>query len=176
VERDDTPKDLDCAKLIVRAALHAAWAASKVGAISMATLWSIAVLGYGAYGAARGHLHILELLFVPVGGAVQLLLSLLFSFLITVPVSFIVAMCAYPFLRGLQGLSRKAFGIAGFLVGSLVWSGVWWWVPQGNLLGLLFASWISVFVIGGLAVTPVVLRLPETSRGAVKAMFKWLIR
>jgi hypothetical protein len=132
---------------IVRATLHAAWAASKVGAISMATLFTIVNLGVGAYGAATAHVHILELLLVPVGGAVLLVLSLLFSFLITVPVSFIVATCAYPFLRGLQGGGRKAFGIAGFLVGSLVWVGVWR-LPQGNLF---FGSWISVFVIGGLA-------------------------
>ena len=84
---------------------------------------------------------------IPVGGAVLLVLTLLFSFLITIPVSFIVATCAYPFLRGLQGVDRKAFGIAGFLVGSLVWVGVWR-LPQGNLF---FGSWISVFVIGGLA-------------------------
>jgi hypothetical protein len=131
----------------VRGTLHAAWAASKVGALSMATFFTIAMLGYGAYGAATGHFHILEALLVPVGGAALLVLSFLFSFLITVPVSVIVATCAYPFLRWLQGGDRKAFGIAGFFVGSLVWVGVWR-LPQGNLF---FGSWISVFVIGGLA-------------------------
>jgi hypothetical protein len=108
---------------IVTATLHAAWAASKVGAISMATLFTIASLGVGAYGAATDHMHVLELLLVPVGSAALLVLSLIFSFLITVPVSVIVAMCVYPFLRGLRGGGRKAFGIAGFLVGSLVWLG-----------------------------------------------------
>jgi hypothetical protein len=134
---------------IVRATLHAAWAASKVGAISMATFFTIVSLGYGAYGAATGHMHVLELLLVPVGGAALLVLSLLFSFLITVPVSFVVATCAYPFLRGLQGAGRKAFGIAGFLVGSLVWLG--WRGAGANPGNLFFGSLISVFVIGGLA-------------------------
>ena len=144
-----TPQEIWTAlQPIVRATLHAAWAASKVGAISMASLFTIANLGYGAYGAATGHMHILELLLVPVGGVVLLVLSLLFSFLITVPVSFIVATCAYPFLRGLQGVGRNAFGIAGFLVGSLVWLG---WRGVGAHGNLYFGSWISVFVIGGLA-------------------------
>ena len=140
---------------IMRATLRAAWAASKVGAISMATLFTVAQLGMGAYGAATGHVKILELplllLMVPVGGAVLLVLSLLFSFLITVPVSLIVATCAYPFLRWLQGAGRKAFGIAGFLVGSLVWLGMWRGVAPYQEGNLFFGSWISVFVIGGLA-------------------------
>jgi hypothetical protein len=134
---------------IARATVHAAWAASKVGAISMATLFTIASLGVGAYEAAAGHMHIPELLLVPVGGAALLVLSLIVSFLITVPVSFIVAICAHPFLRRLQGGGRKAFGIAGFLVGSLVWLG---WRSVGADPGnLYFGSLISVFVIGGLA-------------------------
>ena len=136
-------------KAIVRATLHTVWAASKIGAISMATLFTIAHLVYGAYLAAAGHLRILlDLLLVPVSGAAVLVLSLLFSFLITVPVSFIVATCAYPFLRRLQRVDRKAFGIAGFLVGSLVWLGLWWGVPRENLL---FGSWISALAIGGIA-------------------------
>jgi hypothetical protein len=135
----------------VRATLLAAWAASKVGAISMATLFTVAVLGGTVYGAATGHVKILELplllLMVPVSGAFLLVLSLLFSFLITVPVSFIVATCAYPFLRGLQGCGRNAFGIAGFLVGALVWLG---WRGVGADPGnVFFGSWISVVVIGG---------------------------
>src|SRR5579872_5972782 len=133
---------------IVRAALQATWAASKMGAISMAVLFTVANLGVGTYEVITGHFHAVELLLIPVGGAALLPLSLLFSFLFTVPVSFIVAICAYPFLRGLRGATRKAFGITGFLVGSLVWFGVWWGVPQGNLF---FGSWISVLVIGGLA-------------------------
>jgi hypothetical protein len=134
---------------IVRAALQTTWVASKVGAASMATFFTIGGLGYGAYAAATGHMHILELLLVPVSGAGLLVLSLLFSFLITVPVSLIVATCAYPFLRWLQGVDRKAFGIAGFLVGSLVWL---CWRGLGTDPGnLFFGSWIPVFVIGGLA-------------------------
>src|SRR5262252_6309114 len=105
-------------KAIVWAALLAAWAASKVGAISMATLFTVALLGGTVYGAATGHLKIRELPLllpmVPVRGAFLLVLSLLFSFLTTVPVSFIVATCAYPLLRRLQGGGRKSFGIAGF--------------------------------------------------------------
>ena len=134
---------------IVRATLQTAWAASKVGAISMATFFTVGSLGYGAYAAATGHMHVLELLLAPVGGAALLVLSLLFSFLITVPVSLIVATCAYPFLRWLQGVDRNAFGIAGFLIGSLVWLS---WRGLGADPGnLFFGSWISVFVIGGVA-------------------------
>ena len=134
---------------IVRAILQTAWAASKVGAISMATFFTIGGLGYGAYAAATGHMHILELLLVPVLGAALLVLSLLFSFLITVPVSLIVATCTYPFLRWLQGFGRNAFGVAGFLVGALVWLG---WRGVGADPGnVFFGSWISVFAIGGLA-------------------------
>jgi hypothetical protein len=140
-------------QLIVRATLRAAWAASKVGATSLATLYTVAILGGAAYGAATGHVKILELplllLMVPAGGAVLLVLSLLFSFLITVPVSFIVATCAYPFLRWLQRGDRKAFGIAGFLVGSLVW--LCWRGFGADPGNLFFGSWISVFAIGGLA-------------------------
>ena len=119
----------------------------------MAIFETIVFWGGGAYGAATGRMHILDLLLVllmaPVDGAFLLVLSFLISFLITVPVSFIVAMCAYPFLRGLQGVGRKAFGVAGFLVGSLVWLGVWWPVPQDS--NLFFGSWISVLAIGGSA-------------------------
>src|SRR5262249_22330035 len=91
----------------------------------------------------------LELLMVPVMGPVLFVLVLLFSFLITIPVSFIVAMCAYPFLRWLQGVDRNAFGIAGFLAGSLVW--LCWRGLGADPGNLVFGSWISVFVIGGLA-------------------------
>jgi hypothetical protein len=133
---------------IIRATLCAAWAASKVGAISFATLFTIALLGVGTYEAAAGHFNILELLMVPVMGPVLFVLVLLFSFLITIPVSFIVVTFAYPFLRELQGGGPKAFGIAGFLVGSLAWLG---WRGVGAQDNLFFGSWISVFVIGGLA-------------------------
>jgi hypothetical protein len=134
---------------IVRAALHAAWAASKVGAIAMATLFTVLNLGIIMHEAAAGHLGIQVLLVVPLGGAALFVLALLFSFPITVPVTFIVTMCAYPFLRRLRGGGRKTYGIAGFLVGSLVWLGLWWSVPQDE--SLIFGSWISALAIGGLA-------------------------
>src|SRR5262249_19799797 len=100
----------------------------------------------GVYEVAAGHLRILALLEVPLGGAVVFVLSLLFSFVITVPVSFVVATCTYPFLHRLRPIDRIAFGTAGFLVGLLVWFGVWWDGPPGNLF---FGSWISLFLVGG---------------------------
>src|SRR5262249_20759065 len=133
---------------IARAALHTAWAASKVGAISLATFFTIANFGVGLYEVAAGHLKILGLLEIALGGAAVLVLSLLFSFVITIPVSFMVATCAYPFLHRLRTVDRIAFGMAGFLVGLLVWLGVRWDGPPGNLY---FGSWISLFVVGGLA-------------------------
>jgi hypothetical protein len=131
--------------VIARAALHAAWAASKVGAISLATLFTIANLAFGIYAVAGGHMKILELPGVIVGGAALFLLSL-FSFIITVPASSVMAVCAYPFLRTLDAADKRAFGIVGFLVGVLVWSALWWNAPTGNLY---FGSWISFFVVGG---------------------------
>ena len=139
-------------RTFVRATLRSAWAASEFGAIAMATLFTIGGLGWGTYEAAAGHTQILMLLmmllYLPLSGAFLFVLALLFSFPITVPVSFIVALCAYPFLRRLQGSGRKTPGFAGFLVGSLVWLGLWWGVPRENLL---FGSWISALAIGGIA-------------------------
>jgi hypothetical protein len=131
---------------ILRAAMFAAWEASKVGAISLATLFTAANIAFGAYYFASGHVSIWDLLTVPLGGAVVFALSLPFSFAITMPVSVSVGMCSYPFLRGLGAVNRRAFAIAGFLVGSLVWLGAWWNGPPGNLY---FGFWISSFVIGG---------------------------
>ena len=131
---------------IVRATLHAAWAASKVGAISLAALFTIANLAFGIYGAAAGHINVLELPGVIVGGAVIFVLALLFSFVITVPVGSIVAACAYPFLRTLRAADPIVFGIVGFLVGVLVWSGMWWNAPTSNLY---FGSWISFVLVAG---------------------------
>lgn len=70
----------------------------------------------------------------------------LFSFVITVPVSSIVAACAYPFLRTLRAADPIVFGIVGFLVGVLVWSGMWWNAPTSNLY---FGSWISFVLVAG---------------------------
>jgi hypothetical protein len=42
---------------IVRATLHAAWIGSKIGAISLATLFTIANLGAGAYDVAAGKMQ-----------------------------------------------------------------------------------------------------------------------
>jgi hypothetical protein len=105
---------------IVRATLHAAWAASKVGAISFAALFTICNLALGIYEAAAGLMKILELLGGIVGGAAIFVLALLFSFVITVPVSSIVAACAYPFLRTQRTANPIVFGIVGFVVGVSV--------------------------------------------------------
>jgi hypothetical protein len=134
------------APAIVRAASYAAWSASKVGAISFATVFTIANLAFGVYAIAGGHMKILELPAIMVGGAAVFVLSLLFSFMITVPVSFVIAMCAYPFIRPLRAVDQWIFGAVGFLVGLLIWSGMVWNGPTGNLY---FGSWISVLVIGG---------------------------
>jgi hypothetical protein len=134
------------APAIVRATLHAAWAASKVGALFLATLFTIANLAFGVYEAAQGRMKILELPGIIVGGVATFALALLFSFVITVPVSSVVATCAYPFLRALQAIDQRLFGVVGFLVGVLVWSVIWWNGPTGNLY---FGSWISVLVVGG---------------------------
>lgn len=137
------------APVIVRAPLAGAWSASKVGAISLTTVFTIANFSFGVYEVAETHLHIIDLLLgVVVGGALIFVFSLLLSILITVPVSSVIAMCAYPFLRIVRAADNWTFGIAGFLVGAIVWSVIWWNGPPGNLY---FGSWMSVFVIGGLA-------------------------
>jgi hypothetical protein len=134
--------------VIVRATLLAAWSASKVGAISLAVLFTIANLAFGIYEVAEGHAKIAELPWVVAGGAVVFVLSLLFSIVITVPVSSVIATCAYPFLHTIRAADQRAFGVVGFLVGALVWLGMWWAGPTGNLY---FGSWISLFVVGGLS-------------------------
>jgi hypothetical protein len=134
--------------VIVRATLFAAWSASKVGAISLATLFTIVNLAFGMYQVAEGHTKIAELPGVVVGGAVVFVLSLLFSIVITVPVSSVIATCAYPLLHIIRAADQRAFGVVGFLVGALVWLGMWWAGPTGNLY---FGSWISLFVVGGLS-------------------------
>jgi hypothetical protein len=91
----------------MRARLCAVWAASKGGAISFATLFTIALLGVGAYEAAAGHLNILELLMVPVMGPVLFVVVLLFSFPITIPVSFIVARVRIRFCVSFRGSIQK---------------------------------------------------------------------
>jgi hypothetical protein len=78
--------------------MYAAWAASKVGAISLATLFTVANIAFGAYYYPSGHVSIWDLLSVPLGGAIVFVLSFVISFAVTVPVSLVVAMCSYPFL------------------------------------------------------------------------------
>lgn len=134
--------------VIVRATLLAAWSASKVGAISLTALFATANLAFGMYGIAKGHLKIGELPGLVIGGAAVFAFSLLFSFAITVPVSSVIAACAYPFLRTLRAADQRVFGVVGFLIGALIWLGLWWTGPTGNLY---FGSWISVFVIGGVS-------------------------
>jgi hypothetical protein len=133
---------------IVRATLCAAWIGSKIGAISLATLFTITNLGAGAYYVAAGKMQLLELPGVIISGIFILVLSFLVSLAVTVPVSAAVAVCAYPFLRILEGMHASVFGIVGICVGTLVWLWMWWAGPPGNLY---FGSWISVFAIGGLA-------------------------
>ena len=134
--------------VIVRATLHAAWSASKVGAISLAALFATVNLVFGIYEIAKGHMKIAELPGLVVGGAAIFVFSLLFSFAVTVPVSSVVATCAYPFLRTLRAADQRTFGVVGFLVGAFVWLGLWRSGPTGNLY---FGSWISVFAIGGIS-------------------------
>ena len=128
--------------------MRAAWSASAVGATSLATLFTLANLAFGIYEVAGGHAKLLELPGVFVGGAVIFVLSLLFSFAITVPVSLVMTALAYPFLDTIRVADRRTFGFVGFLVGALIWLGLWWTGPTGNLY---FGSWISVFAIGGLS-------------------------
>jgi hypothetical protein len=134
--------------VIVRATLFAAWSASKVGAISLAALFTIVSLAFGIYEVVQGYTKIAELPGVVVGGAVVFVLSLLFSIIITVLVSSVIATCAYPFLNTIRAADQRTFGVVGFLVGALVWLGMWWTGPTGNLY---FGYWISVFVVGGLS-------------------------
>jgi|SRR5262245_565287 len=134
---------------IVRAILDAAWTASKIGALLLAILFTITNLAAGIYYVAAGHMRFLiELPGVIVSGLFILVLSLLFSFVVTVPISAAMAICTYPFLRTLRGADRRVFGGVGFCVGALVWLCLWWTGPPGNLY---FGSWISVFGVGGLA-------------------------
>jgi hypothetical protein len=119
--------------VIVRATLLAAWSASKVGAISLAALFTIVNLAFCLYEVADGHTKIAELPGVVVGGAVGFVLSLLFSIVIAVPLSSVIATCAYPFLRTIRAADQRAFGVVGFLVGALVWLGMWWGIYTSNL-------------------------------------------
>src|SRR5262245_11174784 len=131
---------------MVRATLDAAWTASKIGAFLLAILFTITNLAAGIYFVAAGQTRILELPGVIVGGAMILVLSLLFSFVVTLPVSAVIAICTYPFLPTLLSADRRVFGAVGFCVGALVWLCLWWSAPPGNLY---FGSWISVFGVGG---------------------------
>jgi hypothetical protein len=133
---------------IVRATLYAAWVASKVGSISLAALFTVGNLALGVYEIAAGHAKILELPGVIVGGVLIFVLSLLFGLLIAVPLSAVVAACAYPFLRALQATDRKVFGAVGFLIGVFAWLGIFWSGPAGSLY---FGSWSSMFAIGRVA-------------------------
>ena len=122
---------------IVRAALHAAWAASKVDAISLASLFTIVNLAFGTYEVAEEHLRILELPGIVVDGTVIFVLSLLFSFVITVPVSSVIATCAYPLLRTLGAADQRASGIVGFLVGTRLARHVVEWTSRESILRIL---------------------------------------
>jgi len=118
------------------------------GAIALVTFFTAASLFVGAYQVAVGRMNILELLFIPPGGTFIFLLSLVFSFAITVPVSFVIAICAFPFLGTLQAAGERAFAVIGLVVGVFVWPGIWWNAPAGNIY---FGSWISSFIVGSSA-------------------------
>src|SRR5215216_2836331 len=104
----------------VRAMMLAAWSASAVGAASLATLFTLANLTFGIYKVAEGHTKIADLPGVVLGGAAIFVLTLLFSFAITVPVSLVMGACAYPFLNTIRTVDHWAFGVVGFVVGALI--------------------------------------------------------
>src|SRR5262245_49295622 len=95
---------------LVPATLRAACAASVAGAISLAALFTIGNLASGAYFIATGrtNAHALDLLWFIVSGAIMFVLSLAFSFIITIHVSTIIAACAYPFFTMLRAADRRA--------------------------------------------------------------------
>jgi hypothetical protein len=83
--------------------------------------------------------------------------------------------CAYPFLNTIRTVDRWAFGVVGFVVGALIWLGLSWTAPAGNLY---FGSWISVFVIGGLRDEPAGLHFSDSftegiSGGTILARFRY---
>ena len=125
----------------MRATLHAAWTGSKIGAISLATLFTITNLGAGAYYVAAGKAQLLELPGVIISGIFILVLALLFSFVVTVPISAAVAACAYPFLRSLEDVHTGLFGIVGFCEGTLVWLWMWWAGPSDKTAMRPCAHW-----------------------------------
>jgi hypothetical protein len=86
------------------AALRAAWAASAIGAISLMVMFALSSFGMGLYFAATDHTSVLDAPPILLSGVYILPLSLLFSFAITIPVSLVVAACAFPFLRRLPCL------------------------------------------------------------------------
>jgi hypothetical protein len=135
-------------KVWVRAMMLAAWSASLVGAASFAILFTLTNIAFGIYEVAEGHTKVAELPGALVGGLTTFVLVLLFSFAITVPVSLVAGAFAYLYLNSIRDTDRRAFGIVGFVVGTLIWFGLSSTAPAGNFY---FGSWISVFVIGGLA-------------------------
>jgi hypothetical protein len=136
----------DAAPAIVRAALPAAWASSKIGAVCLVVFFMITNLAFAIHEVAGGRMKILESSGIIFGGVILLVASLPFSLCITVPVSALLAACAYPFLNTLRGTDPRVFGIVGFLIGACVWLALFWNYPTGNLY---FGSWISFFVVGG---------------------------
>jgi hypothetical protein len=112
-------------------------------------MFTIINLAVAVYLIATGQVKFaLDLPVIIVGGVFWFVVSLAFSMVITLPVTSIFVLCAFPFLRTLQAIGQRVFGVAGFLVGALVWAGLWWGVPPGNIY---FGSWMSWFIIGGCA-------------------------
>ena len=132
---------------MVRTALHAAGAASIIGAACLAILFTILNLAFGLHEVLQGHLKLLELPAVFLGGAVIFVLALFFGFVIAVPVTSVIAACTFPFPRILRAADRRTFGIVGFLIGVLVWFGLVRNGPTGNLY--FGSAWISPWLVGG---------------------------
>jgi hypothetical protein len=139
----------DSLKSTLAAALRAAWVASIVGAVAVATLLTIAkYVQESHYYASGGSGHVEDLRMLPMAVVGVLVLALILSVFITVPVSLVAATFAYPILRRRPAISRHAFGVCGFLVGLLVWLAIWTARPPDDPI---WGSWLSVFVVGGLA-------------------------
>jgi hypothetical protein len=116
-------------------------------------MFTIGNLAVGVGLIATGHVKfVLELPAIIVsavmGGAFWFIVSLAISLVITLPVTSVVVLCAFPFLRTFQAVGQRASGVIGFVVGALVWASLWWGYPPGNIY---FGSWMSWFIIGGLA-------------------------
>jgi hypothetical protein len=137
----------------VRAVLHAAWVAALAGAIALAALFTVTMLPTLEYSVVH-----MSFWHSPVASPAEInaivasiaartfVASLIFSLVIAAPVSAVVVLCAYPFLHELRTAGGTVSGIVRSLTGALVWADLWWIAPNIN-----FGSWMSWFIVGGLA-------------------------